>query len=88
MLSGLGGNILASIGTQGVLIVDTQFPDLVPKYFKTIGELGGDKVDVAINTHWHYRDARYGDPTRIVNRGYAALTRNRRQPLVARDVIL
>ena len=22
-------------------------------------------------------DARYGDPTRIVNRGYAALTRNR-----------
>ena len=23
-------------------------------------------------------DARYGDPTRIVNRGYAALTRNRR----------
>jgi hypothetical protein len=23
-------------------------------------------------------DARYGDPTRMVNRGYAALTRNRR----------
>jgi hypothetical protein len=23
-------------------------------------------------------DARYGDPTRIVNRGYMALTRNRR----------
>jgi glyoxylase-like metal-dependent hydrolase (beta-lactamase superfamily II) len=57
VLFGLGGNILASIGPQGVLIVDTQFPDLVPKYLKTIGELGGDKVSVAINTHWHYDHA-------------------------------
>jgi glyoxylase-like metal-dependent hydrolase (beta-lactamase superfamily II) len=54
VLFGLGGNILTSIGPQGVLIVDTQFPDLVPKYLKTIADLGGAKVNVAIDTHWHY----------------------------------
>ena len=57
VLFGLGGNILASIGPQGVLIVDTQFPALVPKYVKAIGDLGGAKVTVAINTHWHYDHA-------------------------------
>ena len=57
VLFGLGGNILASIGPQGVLIVDTQFPALVPKYLKAIGDLGGGKVNVAINTHWHYDHA-------------------------------
>ncbi len=57
VLFGLGGNILASIGEQGVLIVDTQFPDLVPKYLAAIDELGGGQVDVAINTHWHYDHA-------------------------------
>ena len=31
VLFGRGGNILASIGDQGVLIVDSQFPDMVPK---------------------------------------------------------
>jgi glyoxylase-like metal-dependent hydrolase (beta-lactamase superfamily II) len=54
VLFGLGGNILASIGTQGVLLVDTQFPPLVPKYKKTLEDLGGGKISVAINTHWHY----------------------------------
>jgi glyoxylase-like metal-dependent hydrolase (beta-lactamase superfamily II) len=57
VLFGLGGNILASIGTQGVLLVDTQFPPLVPKYQKTLEELGGGKINVAINTHWHYDHA-------------------------------
>lgn len=57
VLFGLGGNILVSTGTQGVLIVDTQFPPLVPKYEKTIADLGGGKINVAINTHWHYDHA-------------------------------
>jgi glyoxylase-like metal-dependent hydrolase (beta-lactamase superfamily II) len=57
VLFGLGGNILASIGEQGVLIVDTQFPDLVPKYLAALEGLGGEKVNVAINTHWHYDHA-------------------------------
>jgi glyoxylase-like metal-dependent hydrolase (beta-lactamase superfamily II) len=57
VLFGVGGNILVSIGTNGVLIVDDQFPQMVPKYKATIGELGGGAVDFAINTHWHFDHA-------------------------------
>jgi len=54
VLFGFGGNIAVSFGEQGVLLVDTQFPELVPKIKAAIGELGGGDVDFAINTHWHY----------------------------------
>jgi glyoxylase-like metal-dependent hydrolase (beta-lactamase superfamily II) len=57
VLFGVGGNILVSIGTNGVLIVDDQFPQMVPKYKATIGTLGGGAVDFAINTHWHFDHA-------------------------------
>jgi cyclase len=57
VLFGYGGNIAASIGEDGVLIVDTQFPEITPKYLAAIAELGGDGVDVAINTHWHFDHA-------------------------------
>jgi cyclase len=57
VLFGLGGNIAASIGDQGVLIVDTQFPELVPKYRAALAELGGEDIDFAIDTHWHYDHA-------------------------------
>ena len=36
VLFGLGGNIAVSIGEQGVLIVDDQFPELMPKIEKAI----------------------------------------------------
>ena len=57
VLFGRGGNILASIGDQGVLIVDSQFPDMVPKYQSTIQSLGGGGIDFTVNTHWHYDHA-------------------------------
>lgn len=57
VLFGLGGNIGALVGEQGVLIVDTQFPELVPKYRAALAELGGDDIDFAIDTHWHYDHA-------------------------------
>ncbi|HEY9182828.1 MAG TPA: MBL fold metallo-hydrolase [Gammaproteobacteria bacterium] len=57
VLFGVGGNILVSIGANGVLIVDDQFPQMVPKYKATIGSLGGGAVDFAINTHWHFDHA-------------------------------
>ena len=57
VLFGVGGNILVSIGENGVLIVDDQFPQMVPKYKATIGELGGGAIDFAINTHWHFDHA-------------------------------
>ena len=57
VLFGLGGNIAVSVGTDGVLAVDTQFPDLVPRYLAAIREVGGRDIDFAINTHWHYDHA-------------------------------
>ena len=54
---GNGGNIVASIGEQGVLLVDDQFPEMVPKYRATIRELGGGEIDFAVNTHWHFDHA-------------------------------
>ena len=38
VLFGIGGNIAVSIGEQGVLIVDDQFPQLMPKIEKAIRE--------------------------------------------------
>ena len=57
VLFGLGGNIAVSVGADGVLAVDTEFPELVPRYLAAIRELGGQDVDFAINTHWHYDHA-------------------------------
>ena len=57
VLFGLGGNIAVSVGSQGVLIVDDQFPELMPRIKDAIEQLGGGKVDFAINTHWHWDHA-------------------------------
>jgi cyclase len=57
ILFGAGGNILASIGEQGVLIVDDQVPALVPKIRSSITDLGGGEIDFVINTHWHFDHA-------------------------------
>lgn len=57
VLFGLGGNIAVSVGDNGVLIVDDQFPQLMPKIKEAIKEIGGDKVDFVINTHWHFDHA-------------------------------
>jgi glyoxylase-like metal-dependent hydrolase (beta-lactamase superfamily II) len=57
VLLGVGGNVAASIGDQGVLIVDDQFPGMVPKIQAEIRTLGGGDVDFAINTHWHFDHA-------------------------------
>src|SRR6185436_7171106 len=57
VLFGLGGNIAVSVGTDGVLAVDTEFPELVPRYLAAIREVGGGEIDIAVNTHWHYDHA-------------------------------
>lgn len=57
VLFGAGGNVVVSIGDQGVLIVDSQFPEMIPKIRQAIRELGGREIDFAINTHWHFDHA-------------------------------
>lgn len=57
VLFGLGGNIAVSAGEDGVLIVDDQFPQLMPKIKKALREIASDEVDIVVNTHWHFDHA-------------------------------
>lgn len=57
VLFGAGGNVLVSIGTHGVLMVDSQFAQMIPKIEQAISDLGGDGIDFAVNTHWHFDHA-------------------------------
>jgi glyoxylase-like metal-dependent hydrolase (beta-lactamase superfamily II) len=47
------GNVLALLGHEGTLVVDTGYPQYVAKYRDAIARLGGGAVTYAINTHWH-----------------------------------
>ncbi len=53
----IAGNILASVGDDGVLIVDDQFPEIAPKYKQAIADVGGGDIDYVVNTHWHFDHA-------------------------------
>lgn len=57
VLFGAGGNIGVSVGSQGVFIVDDQFPEMIPKVGDAIRAIGGGGVDFAVNTHWHFDHA-------------------------------
>ena len=57
VLFGVGGNIAVSLGTDGVFIVDDQFPQVMPKIKATIADLGGNNIDFAVTTHWHFDHA-------------------------------
>lgn len=57
VLFGMGGNIAVSIGDDGVLIVDDQFPVLIPDIKSAIKKLGGKGIDFVVNTHWHFDHA-------------------------------
>src|ERR1700740_2077462 len=55
MLEGQGGNIAASVGEDGIVIVDDEFAPLAEKIQATLKGLGiTDKsVRFVINTHYH-----------------------------------
>jgi cyclase len=57
VLFGVGGNIAVSIGEQGVLMVDDQFPQMIPRIRDKVAELGGGEITFAVNTHWHFDHA-------------------------------
>ncbi len=57
VLFGVGGNVLVSTGEDGVLIVDDQFPEMVPKIKNSVKALGGSAIDFVLNTHWHFDHA-------------------------------
>ncbi len=53
LLQGSGGNIGASVGPDGVLIVDDQFAPLAGKIRAKLKELDPGPLRFIINTHWH-----------------------------------
>ena len=53
VLFGVGGNVAVSSGPDGVLIVDDQVPEMVPKLQAAMRQQGDKAVDFVINTHWH-----------------------------------
>jgi cyclase len=53
MLEGAGGNIGASVGSDGILIVDDQFAPLAEKIRTALQGLGSGKLEYVLNTHWH-----------------------------------
>lgn len=57
VLFGVGGNIAVSTGDDSTLIVDDQFPQMMPKIKAALKEIGSEKVDFVVNTHWHFDHA-------------------------------
>jgi glyoxylase-like metal-dependent hydrolase (beta-lactamase superfamily II) len=54
MLEGSGGNIAASIGEDGIVLVDAEFAPLVPKIKAALAKISPKPVRFLINTHWHF----------------------------------
>ena len=56
LLQGSGGNIAASVGPDGIVLVDDEFAPLAPKIAAALHSLGiTDKpVRYVINTHYHF----------------------------------
>jgi len=54
MLEGAGGNIGASVGDDGIVIVDDQFAPLADKIRAALRGLTDKPVRFVINTHWHF----------------------------------
>lgn len=60
MLIGAGGNIGVLTGADGVLLVDSQFSQLIEKIKAAIAKINGGPIRFLLNTHWHY-DHTYGN---------------------------
>jgi cyclase len=53
LLEGQGGNIGATVGPDGALIVDDQFAPLSEKIRAKLSELGAGRLKFVLNTHFH-----------------------------------
>ena len=53
MLQGLGGNIGASVGDDGIVVVDDEFLPLADKIEAALKGITDKPVRFVLNTHWH-----------------------------------
>lgn len=54
MLSGKGGNLAVSTGTDGTLLIDDDYLDMADKTRAAIKAISDEPVKFLINTHWHF----------------------------------
>jgi cyclase len=53
MLQGRGGNVGASVGQEGILIVDDDYQQVSEKLSAALKDLGSPMPKFILNTHWH-----------------------------------
>src|SRR5688500_20410532 len=53
MLTGSGGNIGASVGEDGIVIIDDQYAPLAPKIEAALRSITDKPVKFIVNTHYH-----------------------------------
>src|ERR1700757_786517 len=53
MLQGQGGNITVAVGTDGIIMVDSQFAPLHDKIKAAIAKISPLPIKYVINTHYH-----------------------------------
>src|SRR3954447_2624501 len=53
MLQGAGGNIGASVGEDGIVVVDDEYLPLAEKIEAALKGIADKPVKVVLNTHWH-----------------------------------
>lgn len=53
MLAGRGGNIAASVGDDGVFLVDDQYAPLTEKIRAAVAGISDQPIRFVVNTHWH-----------------------------------
>jgi glyoxylase-like metal-dependent hydrolase (beta-lactamase superfamily II) len=78
----VAGNIAASIGPDGVLLVDTQFAPLAGKIREALKKIGGTDIRFVINTHYHL-DHAHGDAD-LAARAVLIAHKNARRRMAAR----
>ena len=56
LLQGKGGNVLASVGEDGILIIDDDYAEYANAYHTALKQLSADEglPRFVINTHWHF----------------------------------
>lgn len=56
LFQGRGGNVVASIGEDGVLLVDADYSEYAPAHHRAAAKLAGDDgaPRFLLNTHWHF----------------------------------
>ena len=57
MLAGAGGNIGVSVGEDGTLLIDDEFPELIDKIRAAAAALRPGPIRFVLNTNWHYDHA-------------------------------